>query len=291
MKSLLPLTGCFLGLSLSSVHAQSQEDFELRNGRRIAAESVKPTATGFSAVVVTGANAQNITFTAKDIVRANLREPAALAEARTLIASGKLIAAISLLTTTEEELLPYRQVPGAWWHRALMLRMDALAAKGEAAAALAAAGAEELAGLPEESAASLTGFQDIIAKPIGSPETKIASLEAVAKRTADPWIAARAWLEVGNTHAGQGKMEAAVKTWLRVAVFHPAERDLAVRGTILAARGLQQIERPQDGLKLLDDYLNDHLASPYETTIKAEAAKIDPKRDTTPAAPADKDPK
>jgi tetratricopeptide (TPR) repeat protein len=291
MKPFLPLTGCFLGLLLSSVHAQSQEEFELRNGRRVAAESVKPTATGFSAIVVTGANAQNITFTAKDIVRANLREPAALAEARTLIASGKLLAAISLLTTTEEELLPFRQVPGAWWHRAVMLRMDALAAKGEAAAAGTAVDAEALSELPEESAALLTSFQDIIAKPAGTADTKITSLQAMAKRTADPWIAARAWLEVGNTFASQGKMEDAVKAWLRVTVFHPAERDLAVRGTILAARGLQQIERPQDGLKLLDDYLNDHLATPYESTIKAEASKIDPKRDTTPAAPAEKDPK
>jgi hypothetical protein len=80
-------------------------------------------------------------------------------------------------------------------------------------------------------------------------------------------------------------MEEAIKAWLRVAVFNPAERDLAVRGTIYAARGMQQIGRPQDGVKLLKDYLEDHVASPYAPAIQSETSKLEPKKTTAAPAP------
>lgn len=280
MKSSFPISGVLFALLIKVCMGQTVEEFELTNGRRVSAASVKPTAAGFSAVLITGVNSQNINFTAKDVVRAHLSEPAEIREAKQLIASGKSDEAIELLEKLESELQPFRKVRGAWWHRAVMLRADALAAKGDLTEASAAVDDDVLVALPEEEGALLTDFQSIIDKPTVSPDTKVSALQSLAKRTSDPWIGARAWIEVGQILSNQGKIEDAVKAWLRVAVFHPAERDLAVRSTILAARALQQIERPKDGLKLLDDYLNDHDASPYETIIKTEAAKIDPKRET-----------
>lgn len=280
MKSSFPISGVLFALLINVCMGQTVEEFELTNGRRVSAASVKPTAAGFSAVLITGVNSQNINFTAKDVVRAHLSEPAEIREAKQLIASGKSDEAIELLEKLESELQPFRKVRGAWWHRAVMLRADALAAKGDLTEASAAVDDDVLVALPEEEGALLTDFQSIIDKPTVSPDTKVSALQSLAKRTSDPWIGARAWIEVGQILSNQGKIEDAVKAWLRVAVFHPAERDLAVRSTILAARALQQIERPKDGLKLLDDYLNDHDASPYETIIKTEAAKIDPKRET-----------
>jgi tetratricopeptide (TPR) repeat protein len=281
------LAACLLALLASGAHAQSVEEFVLRNGKRIPAASVKTTANGFAANVVTGASVDNVTFTAKDVLRATLREPGELSEARNATANGKPTAAIATLTKAEEELAPFKKVPGSWWYRALMLRMDAMSVKGEAAKAAALVNDEVLASVPEEAAALLTDFKAIIAKPAEGPDAKIAALQSLAKRTSDPWITARAWIEVGNTLDGQGKIEDAVKAWLRAAIFNPAERDLAARGTILAARGLQQIDRPKDGVKLLEDYLKDQLSSPYESAIKAEAARIEPKKETDEAAPAE----
>jgi hypothetical protein len=289
-KSRIALAASLLALLPAAVQAQAEEEFVLRTGRRIPAASVKPSAGGFTATIVTGTNAQKIDFKASEVERASLREPAELAEARTQIATDKLLAAVAALTRIEEELLPYREVPGGWWHRALMLRMDAMATRGEGKAAAALADAKALAGLPAATAAVLNDFKAIVA-PTDSPEGKVTALKELAKRTTDPWVSARAWLEVGNTNASHGKMEDAIKAWLRVAVFYPAERDLAVRGTIYAARGLQQISRPQDGLKLLKDYLDDHVASPYAPAIQTEIAKLDPKQEpgATPAPDASSD--
>ncbi|MCW1922366.1 hypothetical protein OKA05_07360 [Luteolibacter arcticus] len=276
-KPRLALAVSLLALLPAAVHAQAEEEFVLRTGRRIPADSVKPTATGFTSTVVTGASAQKFDFKASEIERVSLREPAELAEARTQIATDKFLAAIAALTRIEEELLPYREVPGAWWHRARMLRMDAMASKGDNKAAAALADAKELEGLPESTVAMLTDFKAIVA-PGDSPDGKISALRALAGRSTDPWVSARAWLEVGNTNSSHGKMDEAIKAWLRVAVFNPAERDLAVRGTIYAARGMQQIGRPQDGVKLLKEYLDDHVASPYAPAIQTETSKLEPKK-------------
>lgn len=282
-KPRLALAASLLALLPAALHAQSEEEFVLRGGKRIPAASVKPSGTGFTATIVVGASAQKQDFKASDVERAILREPSELAEARTQIATDKFLAAIAALTRIEEDLRPYREVPGAWWHRARMLRMDAMASKGDAKPAAALADAKELDGLPESSSTALSDFKTIIA-PSDTPENKITALKSLAQRTDDPWIAARAWLEIGNTNARHGKMDEAIKAWLRVAIFHPAERDLAVRGTIYAARGLQQVERPQDGVKLLKDYLVDHVASPYAAAIESEISKLIPKKKADAAA-------
>jgi tetratricopeptide (TPR) repeat protein len=270
-----PLAVACAALCLSST-VRAQEEFELQNGRRFPAESVKPSANGFTATFVEGTAQRTLNFTVKEIVRTSLREPKEVASARILIASEKADQALEALVKIEPALLPYQSIPDSWWQRAAILRMDALSVLGKNKEAQAIASAEALAKLSEENATLLKDFLRVISPAENDPAEKIEVLRSLSERTIDPWVSARIWLEIGNTLAGQGKIEDAIKAWLRVPVFYPAERDLAVRGTILAARGLQQIQRPQDGLKLLNDYLDDHIASPYKETIQNEAAKLDP---------------
>lgn len=273
----------------AALHAQTTDEFELKNGRRIPAASVKATASGFAATVTVGATAQTLNFTTKDIARASFREPTGLAEARVLTASGKPEDAAVQLAKLSAELAPFQSVPGSWWHRAAILQMDALAARGKADEAAALVDPATAAKLPPEAAALLSDFQQIVAKPSTGPDLKVTSLQALAKRSGDSWLTARAWLEVGNVLAGQGKIEDAVKAWLRVPVFHAAESDLAVRGLVAAARGLQQLERPEDGVKLIADYLSDHLGTPYAAPLQAEIIKLDPaqKKKLAPAETKD----
>ncbi len=280
-------SGLALILTLQSARAQSGEEFELRNGRRIPADSVKVTSGGFTATITVGTALQTLNFTAKDVVRAKLREPREVAEARTLIANEKPQAALDALDKVEPTLVSYRAIPDSWWLRATILRMDALAALGKREEAAALVTPDVLSDLSSDDAALLRNFQQIAGPPAQDLANKVEVLQSMAQTMNDPWVGARIWLEIGNTLASQGRMEDAVKAWLRVPVFFPAERDLAARGTILGARGLQQIDRPADGVKLLEDYLADHLASPYKDTMQVEAGKLDPERlkDTTTETP------
>ncbi len=281
-----PLTvACALLCLPATSHAQ--EEFELQNGRRFPAESVKPTANGFTASFLEGTAQRTFNFTAKDVVRTSLREPKEVTAARILIASEKPAEALESLEKAEPALIPYQALPDSWWQRAAILRMDALSVLGKTKQAQAIANPDVLAKLSVENASLLKDFLKVVAPAEKDPADKIEVLRSLSERTIDPWVSARIWLEIGNTLSGQGKIEDAIKAWLRVPVFFPAERDLAVRGTILAARGLQQIQRAKDGLKLLNDYIDDNRGSPYKETITNEAAKLDPTNppDSTPEAP------
>ncbi|MEO5716446.1 MAG: hypothetical protein ABIT37_23410 [Luteolibacter sp.] len=277
--------------SATTARGQSQEEFELQGGRRFPAESVKPSpGGGFTATITVGTALQTFNFTAKEVTRASLREPKEISEARFLIASDKPDKAIESLDKVEPALVPFQSIPDSWWLRATILRMDALSVLGKNKEAAAVASADVFGKLTSENTSLLKDFQQVVA-PAGKNLTeKLDTLHAMEDRIVDSWVGARIWLEIGNTLAMQGKMEDAVKAWLRVPVFFPAERDLAIRGTILGARGLQQIGRAPDGEKLLKDYLEDHLASPYKDTIQIETAKLKPKDPKTPPAAAPPEP-
>ena len=270
-----------LAVTLASIRvsrAASTEEFEFQNGRRIPATSVKASGPGFSATVTVGASSQTVNFLAKDVVRATFWEPLELAEARTFIASDKPQEALALMGKLTAKLAPFQTIRGSWWHRAAILHMDALASQGKIDEAVALVPPDLLTKLPVDAAALITDFQLIIAKPAASPDAKIPEMQALAKRSSDPWMSARAWLEIGSLFSVQGKIEEAFKAWLRVPVFHAAENDLAVRGLVSAARGLHQLKLAEDGVKLLNDYLNAHIGSPFQSVIKAEIVKLDPKQ-------------
>lgn len=308
--------------------AQVPEELVFKNGTRIPLSGVKVTPEGFSATRTVGNTTQTANFTAKDVVRGTFREPALLSSARVLTATGKADQAATELAKLCTDLAPYQTIQGSWWHRAVILRMDALSAQGKTHEALALVPQETIETLPKEAAELVSDFKKILTKetapaepaptqeaektePPDKPATtekdvpgtdkapaekpaapektapkktepvatgKIAELQTLAKTSTDTWLTARAWLEIGYVQSSSGKIEEAVKAWLRVFVFYGAETDLAARGLIEAARGLQQLKLADQGVKLLDDYHTDHIGSPYSSAITAEIKKLDPKQ-------------
>jgi tetratricopeptide (TPR) repeat protein len=275
-----------LGVCILASYAQTQEEFVLNNGRRLAANTVKVTPNGFTATYLVGTLQQTLNFTAKDVARTSLHRPNELTEARVLIASEKAQEAIETLTKVEVALRPYQALPDSWWVRAALLHMDALSVLGQHKEALAIASPEVISKLSPEDAGLMTKLKEVLTPPTDGALDQAEKLKVIAKDTVDSWLEARIWLEIGNNYSNGGKIEDAVKSWLHVSVFFPAERDLSLRGTVLAARGLQQIHRADDGIKLLDDYLQDNIGTPYKETIVKEKGKLKPKEDNSTNAPA-----
>lgn len=266
-------------LALAALPAARAQEYELRTGRRIPASAVRVTPEGFSATVPQGPNStETIPFTVKDILRVSLPEPKSIAQARVLTASGKPQEAIAEAEKAAKEFDIIKSIPGSWWGRAKLVQMDALATAGKAEEAIALVNDSNRNRLPDADAKALQEFIDILGNPRAEPEERIPPLRKCAESASDTWLCARAWLEIGNLLANRGRVEEAIKAWLRVPTLLAAESDLAFRGTVAAARGLQQIERPEDGVKLLKDYLADNPASPYLELVNAEIAKLTPKK-------------
>ncbi|MDB6076597.1 MAG: hypothetical protein JWO82_344 [Akkermansiaceae bacterium] len=277
-RSFIPVLSCAAVL-IGVTHAQ---DYQLKNGRRIPAAQVKAAGDNFTAVLNgIGGNPETLNFGLKDIAQVSIPEPAELGKARALLVNGKAAEAAEAVKPALEKTKALQSIPGSWWPDALVVQIDALAAAGKSITDLAGADEATLRKLPPSDADEVQEMIKIasVAKD-AKPET-IEKIKDVATRTASSWIQGRAWLEIGNLYANQGKMEDAVKAWLRVPVFSGAEKDLALRGTLAAARGLQQMSLPLDGIQLLDDYLTDNQLTSYKDLIESEKKKLTPKDKAT----------
>lgn len=265
-------------ISTSMAVAQTQGEYIMKNGQRYAADWVKPNGATFTATVPVADNRQVFNFSLDDIEKLNFPEPDEIGVARRMIASGKAEDAVALLQKSLPGLKPLCRVPGSWWPRGVITLMDGYNALGKNAELEAEASAALQANLPETQAEAIRNMLAMFTPPTANINEGPEAIKALAIATNDPWFASRCWIEYGNLLSRRGKIEDAVKAWLRAPVFHPAERDLAARGTILAARGLQQMDRPQDGLQLIEYYLADNIGTQYSDVMKAEAAKLNPER-------------
>ncbi len=269
------------------LHAQGKEEFVLQNGTRIEAIYVKPNGNG--GFLASGSSVATTQFTGKDVAQAFLKQPADLIAAREAMAAEQPDKAADLLEKVRPSLEPYQSISNSHWLSATLLEMDALSRQGKAAQAAKLVPATVMTRLPATDASAIRDFQQILNPGTSTVESQINAAKALANSSMNPWLAARLWLEIGYLHAEDGQVSQAVKAWLRVPVFYPAERDLAVRGTILAARGLQQMDRREDGLKLLQDALGGMSRSGYQEILEIEAKKLNPEQQKTPAAPAEAD--
>lgn len=281
-----PLLLC-TALLTSLVGAQ---EYELKNGRRIDAASVKANGDAFTATITIGAAQQALNFTAQDLARVSLPEPKALADAREMIANNKLDDAIAAADGVLTSSANIKNVAGAWWYKAMIIKLDATATKGKSTDAVTLIDEATISALAPDAATAVRDMLEIIGGRKGNQDARLTKLRAVTKRSVDSWIQGRAWLEIGDSMSSKGDMESAVKAWLRVPVFFAAEQDLAFRGTLAAAKGMQQIKRAEDGVTLLDQYISDHVGTPYEALIKIEKQKIAPQTDKARPAAENKAP-
>lgn len=270
---LLSLIGVIASAPLA-VHAQGE--YVLKNGQRYSEEIVKPNGSAFIATVPVGDNRQLFNFGLDDIDRLNFPEPDELAVARRMVATGKSEDAVALLQKSLPPLVATRRVPGSWWPRGIIVLMDAYATMGKNAEMESEASQALQANLPEAQTEAVRNMLAMLTPPTANINDGPEAVKALALATDDSWFAARCWIEYANLLSRRGRTEEAVKAWLRAPVFHPAERDLAARGTILAARGLQQMDRAADGLQLIEHFIADNIGSQYSEVMKIEAAKLNP---------------
>lgn len=285
-RSALPI----LSLALLAGGSAFGQEYVLKNGRRLPADYVKGSGDSYTAVMpgANGAAPETVNFAVKDLASvSNLVEPAALREGRRLLATGKLPEARASLETAVKETADLKSVSGSWWSSAVLALMDTLSASGKTGDALSLASTENLAKVPADEAGPIRDMASIVNAKTES------DAKAIAASTTDSWIQARARLRVGDMLSGAGKLEEAVMAYLLVPVFNAPEQDLAFRATVSAARGLQQIHRAEDGVKLLDDYLADGPPSSFKSLIQTEKTKLlPPKKDdskshTTPGEKKD----
>jgi hypothetical protein len=204
--------------------------------------------------------------------------PSRLREAQANVSRGEPAKALDNVEAVLKFFEPIKNVPGSWWVKASIVKLDALdRLQNDAATAtfLDAFEKEDAAKLPEVATQiQLARLMQRARK--GDHEAVIKeSAELLAKvETAE--LQARLHIVKGNSLLAAKKYEAAMTTYLRVPVFFGSETELIPKALLGAARSFRGMDSPalrdQKLESVSNRYLYDIIVS-YPVSKEAEEAK------------------
>jgi hypothetical protein len=204
--------------------------------------------------------------------------PARLREAQDNVSRGQPAKALENVEAVLKFFEPIKNVPGSWWVKASIVKLDALDRLENDAATAAFLNAfekEEAAKLPEVATQiqlarlmqrARKGDHDEVVKEATDLLTKVDSAE----------LQARLHIVKANSLFASKKYEAAMSTYLRVPVFFGSETEFIPKALLGAARSFRGMDSPalrdQKLESVSNRYLYDIIVS-YPVSKEAEEAK------------------
>jgi tetratricopeptide (TPR) repeat protein len=116
----------YIALALLAVSPLCAQRYLLKDGKILKQDEV--VLKGNVLVKSLGGDAGEMQFPIAQVVRLDWPEPTEIAEARTLLASGKEVEAEAKITPIYKQFTPFAKIPGGWWNEAALLRARVLLA-------------------------------------------------------------------------------------------------------------------------------------------------------------------
>lgn len=204
--------------------------------------------------------------------------PSRLKDAQANVARGEPAKALENVEAVLKFFEPIKNVPGSWWARASIVKLDALDRLENDAATesfLTAFEKEEAAKLPEVATQIQLARLMQRARKGAHDEVIKESTELLAKVDSAE-LQARLHIVKGNSLYASKKYEAAMATYLRVPVFFGSEAEFVPKALLGAARSFRGMDSPalrdQKLEAVSNRYLYDVIVS-YPVSKEAEEAK------------------
>lgn len=204
--------------------------------------------------------------------------PARLQEAQDNVNRGEPAKALDNAEAVIKFFEPLKNVPGSWWIKASLIKLDALDRLENDAATnsfLAAFEKEEAAKEPEV-ATQIQLARLMLRARKGEHEAVIREATDLLTKVDSSELQARLHLTKGNSLLAAKKYEAAMTTFLRVPVFFGSETEFIPKALLGAARAFRGMDSPalrdQKLEAVSNRYLYDVIVS-YPVSKEAEEAK------------------
>jgi len=160
----------------------------------------------------------------------------------------------------------YMMLPGSPWTEACKLQLDLAQAAG-----LRSAEVDSLAKFDKIAVSDSTMLNILVAiTDAPSTEVGVTKLLEIVKSEQNAGVKARALLRVGDILKSLGKLESAAKHYLQIPAFYSSENFLSLRAIIQASDVLYQMQRKEDSVKLLKDFLLDDPTSTFREIIESK---------------------
>ncbi len=226
----------------------------LKTGQQVETRGVTRSGDKVMAKIDVGGTAGEAGYDLNAIARIQFPEPRGLKIGAELLAQGQADKALAEVTPIINFYAPFKDIPGAWWSAAAVVKVSALAALGrDAEAEPLAREIQKNSADPEVARAANLRIAAALVKKLDY-EKAAEICNAAIKESTKPEVLADAWVTKGNLLLAQKEWDDALLAFLRVPVFYADEKLFmppALLGSARAYRRLDDLERARKSLNEL----------------------------------------
>src|SRR5579864_423474 len=207
-------------LLIDKSQAQTTPTIILTTGQRVDALGVRREGDLILAKIQIGTGSGEVGYHIPQIAKIEFPEPRGLKEASDLLGQGHADKALAEINQVVTFYQPFKEVSGAWWAQAALIKVSALGAlQRDTEAELLAAQIEKSVANPETArAARLRLATGLIRRQEFEKAAKIC--DGAIKESTEPEILADAWNKKGDVLFAQKKWDEALIAYLHVSVFY-----------------------------------------------------------------------
>ncbi|MEY2438818.1 MAG: hypothetical protein QOI34_203 [Verrucomicrobiota bacterium] len=253
------------------------QQITLKTGQKVDTLGVRRDGDIIMGKVQVGSGSGEIGYNVVQIAKIDFPEPRGLKTANELLGQGQADKALAEIQSVVAYYEPFKEVPGAWWSQAALIKVSILSSlQRYAEAETLAADIQKGAADPETArAAQLRVASGLIRKK--DFEKAVVICDEAIKQSSDPANLANAWVTKGDALFGQKQWDAALLAYLHVPVFYSDEKPVQPSALLGSARAYWRLDDGTRAKKAFND-----LIAAYPKSAEAVAAQTEIQKIRTP---------
>ena len=221
-----------------------------------------------------GASSGEIGYPISAIAKIAFPEPRGLKAASELLAQGQPEKALAEIEQVVTYYAPYKEVPGAWWAQAALVKVSILGAlHRDADAEPLLTEIQKVVRDPETlRGAQLRLVEGLIRKQ--QFEKALQICDGAIKESVQPDVLAEAWVNKGHVLFAKKEWDAALLAYLRVPVFYHNQKIIMPAALLGAAKAYRRLDDDDRAKKSINELTETFPKSPEAELAKAELGKM-----------------
>jgi tetratricopeptide (TPR) repeat protein len=254
-----------------SAFAQS---IALKTGQKVETLGVRRDGDMVMGKIQVGTGSGEVGYNVAQIARIEFPEPRGLKNATNLMAQRQPEKALAEIDPVLAFYAPFKDVPGAWWSQAALIKVSTLASlhKDGEAETLADQIQKVVSDPNTARAVRVRLSSGLIRKK--EFEKAIAICDAAIRESDDPQILADAWIHKGDALSGLKEWDAALLAYLHIPVFYNDQSAFVPPSLLGSARAYRRLDDPARAKKAFSDLITAYPQSPEAAIAQTELQKM-----------------
>jgi TolA-binding protein len=251
------------------------QTIDLKTGQKVETTGVRREGDMIMGKVQVGSGSGEVGYHIPQIAKVEFPKPRGLAEASNLLSQGQPEKALSEIDQVVSYYEPFKDVPGAWWSQAALIKVSALSAlhRDSEAEALAAEIQKFVTDPETARAAQLQLTADLIRKQDFEKAAKIC--DTAIKESTQAEILAEAWIKKGDLFYAQRRWDEALLAYLHVPVFYSDEKRFMPAALLGSGRAYGELDDDGRARKSFNELIATFPKSAEAAIAQTEIKKLE----------------